>query len=198
MRDPHPLSSLPYTLCTNGTTGQPRASCNNWIGVRCRSFFHYHPHHTFYTQAVLLVNLKLVKVSCNDWIGAGCRAFITPYILNTYYTPTPATQGVVHTFHSLDRQIAAQTSGWKWRRTDCSLHCLPLHHFHGLVNALLTPLSIGARCHMMSGFNADHVSWNVLFLHSDVRYFFTFTSGLRLALNVYFTYIYIFDYKYIS
>ena len=40
---------------------------------------------------------------------------------------------------------------------DCLLHTLPLHHTHGLVNCLLTPLSLGASVRMLSSFNAERV-----------------------------------------
>ena len=38
---------------------------------------------------------------------------------------------------------------------------LPLHHTHGIVNALLCPLSVGAEVTMMPEFNADTV-WKLL------------------------------------
>jgi acyl-CoA synthetase (AMP-forming)/AMP-acid ligase II len=33
---------------------------------------------------------------------------------------------------------------WEWTSDDAILHTLPLHHVHGLVNALLCPLFSGA------------------------------------------------------
>ena len=52
------------------------------------------------------------------------------------------------------------------RAQDNILHVLPLHHTHGIVNALLCPLSVGAEVTMMQEFSADLV-WDTL-LSRDV------------------------------
>ena len=44
---------------------------------------------------------------------------------------------------------------------DNILHVLPLHHTHGIVNALLCPLSAGAQVTMLPDFSADLV-WKLL------------------------------------
>ena len=44
---------------------------------------------------------------------------------------------------------------------DNILHVLPLHHTHGIVNALLCPLSVGAQVTMLPDFSADLV-WKLL------------------------------------
>jgi len=36
-------------------------------------------------------------------------------------------------------------TAWGWSNKDVILHTLPLNHIHGIVNALLCPLYIGAR-----------------------------------------------------
>ncbi|KAK6334025.1 hypothetical protein TWF696_002533 [Orbilia brochopaga] len=47
---------------------------------------------------------------------------------------------------------------WKYTHTDHILHALPLHHIHGLSNALLTPLSAGSTIEFVSGqFNAAEI-----------------------------------------
>jgi malonyl-CoA/methylmalonyl-CoA synthetase len=48
-------------------------------------------------------------------------------------------------------------NSWKWSSSDRILHVLPLHHVHGVVNALLTPLWAGATCQMLSKFDAKTV-----------------------------------------
>ena len=48
-------------------------------------------------------------------------------------------------------------SAWKWTSNDVGLHVLPLHHVHGIVNALMTPLYCGAACVMMPKFEAPKV-----------------------------------------
>ena len=42
-------------------------------------------------------------------------------------------------------QVRDMVSAWEWRSSDVVLHTLPLHHTHGLVNALACPLYVGAR-----------------------------------------------------
>ena len=44
---------------------------------------------------------------------------------------------------------------------DCILHVLPLHHTHGLLNCLLTPLSVGATVVMRDAFSPEEV-WSML------------------------------------
>lgn len=34
---------------------------------------------------------------------------------------------------------------WNWTKNDAILHTLPLHHVHGVINALITPMSVGAK-----------------------------------------------------
>lgn len=34
---------------------------------------------------------------------------------------------------------------WKWTKDDAILHTLPLHHVHGIINAMMTPISVGAK-----------------------------------------------------
>jgi malonyl-CoA/methylmalonyl-CoA synthetase len=53
-------------------------------------------------------------------------------------------KGVVHTHGSLGAQVESLRVAWKFSPTDRVLHCLPLHHIHGIVNALLLPLYAGA------------------------------------------------------
>lgn len=57
---------------------------------------------------------------------------------------TSLPKGVVHTHRSLSAQISALLTSWKISDSDRILHVLPLHHIHGIVVALLTPLSAGA------------------------------------------------------
>lgn len=50
---------------------------------------------------------------------------------------------------------------WDYSPSDRLLHVLPLHHIHGTVNALLTPLFAGATIEFMFPFNAQNV-WDRL------------------------------------
>ena len=44
----------------------------------------------------------------------------------------------------LESQILSLVEAWKLNEQDKSLHLLPLHHVHGLVNVLLCSLYTGA------------------------------------------------------
>ncbi len=55
-------------------------------------------------------------------------------------------KGVLTTHRNLVAQIAALVTAWEWRESDRILHTLPLHHIHGVVNALACALWSGARC----------------------------------------------------
>ena len=46
---------------------------------------------------------------------------------------------------------------WAWSSDDVILHALPLHHLHGVVNALLCPLTVGATVVMATRFDAKQV-----------------------------------------
>ena len=61
-------------------------------------------------------------------------------------------KGALHTHSSVFSAVNQLNQAWKWSEKDSILHCLPLHHVHGFVNALLCPLSSGADIHMLNGF----------------------------------------------
>lgn len=56
---------------------------------------------------------------------------------------------------------------WRWTRLDVILHALPLHHTHGVVNALLCPLQVGACVVLMQQFDAKEI-WKRL-LTTDIK-----------------------------
>lgn len=74
---------------------------------------------------------------------------------------TGAPKGVVISHKNLQSQITTLVDAWKWSPNDVLLHTLPLHHVHGIVNALLCPLYIGAKTIMLKKFNANTV-WSFL------------------------------------
>ena len=57
---------------------------------------------------------------------------------------TGSPKGVLHTHASLYAQCASLCEAWAWRPDDRMYHCLPLHHIHGIVNALLCAHFAGA------------------------------------------------------
>ena len=62
-------------------------------------------------------------------------------------------KGVVSTHGSLTAQIETLVEAWGWTAEDRILHVLPLHHTHGIVNALLCALWSGATCEMLPRFD---------------------------------------------
>ncbi|MHB1330298.1 MAG: AMP-binding protein, partial [Gemmatimonadales bacterium] len=63
-------------------------------------------------------------------------------------------KGVVSTHANLRAQITTLVTAWEWRETDRSLHVLPLHHIHGLINALGSALWCGATVEFLAPFDA--------------------------------------------
>ena len=55
-------------------------------------------------------------------------------------------KGVLSTRASLDAQVQSLVDAWAWTDRDRILHILPLHHVHGIVNALCCALWSGAAC----------------------------------------------------
>ncbi|KAK6618703.1 hypothetical protein RUM43_013094 [Polyplax serrata] len=72
-------------------------------------------------------------------------------------------KGVVLTHKNIHYQIQSMVTAWGWTSKDVVLHTLPLHHVHGIINALVTPLSIGAKILMLPEFNCNEV-WTHLLL----------------------------------
>ena len=70
---------------------------------------------------------------------------------------TGAPKGVLLTHANLEAQIRMLCSAWGWARSDRILHTLPLHHTHGLVNALLCSLWTGAVCEFLPSFETAAV-----------------------------------------
>lgn len=62
-------------------------------------------------------------------------------------------KGVVHTHSSILAQVKTLTTAWEYTSSDCFLHCLPLHHVHGLFNALFAPLYAGSMVEFMPKFS---------------------------------------------
>lgn len=85
-------------------------------------------------------------------LDMGRRAMIL-YTSGTTSKP----KGVVLTHSNIQSQITTLTGAWGWTATDHILHTLPLHHTHGIVNALLCALWSGATCEMLPKFDAEVV-----------------------------------------
>lgn len=66
-------------------------------------------------------------------------------------------KGVVLNHMNLQAQIETLVTAWAWQTDDHILHVLPLHHTHGIVNALLCAMWAGARCEMLPKFDVERV-----------------------------------------
>jgi malonyl-CoA/methylmalonyl-CoA synthetase len=78
-------------------------------------------------------------------------------------------KGVVTTHANIEAQVRSLVEAWEWTEGDRILHVLPLHHVHGIVNALSCALWSGASCHIPSGFDARDV-WE-RFANDDLTMF---------------------------
>lgn len=58
---------------------------------------------------------------------------------------------------ALTAQAHSLIQAWEYAPADHLLHVLPLHHIHGTVNAVITPLFAGSSIEFMFPFNADAV-----------------------------------------
>ena len=66
-------------------------------------------------------------------------------------------KGVVTTHANTRYQVASIGGAWEIGERDTVLNALPLHHVHGIVNALLCPLWYGATVDILPRFDADEV-----------------------------------------
>jgi malonyl-CoA/methylmalonyl-CoA synthetase len=78
------------------------------------------------------------------------RAALMLYTSGTTSTP----KGVVLTHANIQAQVECLVRAWEWEEGDRILHVLPLHHTHGVINALACALWSGAVCEMLPGFDA--------------------------------------------
>lgn len=70
---------------------------------------------------------------------------------------TAKPKGVLLPQRVLTAQAKSLIEAWDYTPNDRLLHVLPLHHIHGTVNALLTPILAGSSIEFMYPFNVDNV-----------------------------------------
>ncbi|EME87219.1 uncharacterized protein MYCFIDRAFT_60682 [Pseudocercospora fijiensis CIRAD86] len=70
---------------------------------------------------------------------------------------TAKPKGVLLPQRVLTAQAKSLIEAWEYTPDDRLLHVLPLHHIHGTVNALLTPILAGSSIEFMYPFNVDNV-----------------------------------------
>lgn len=74
---------------------------------------------------------------------------------------TSRPKGVVLPAATITAQAESLIEAWHYTQEDRLLHVLPLHHIHGTVNALFTPLIAGATIEFAFPFNAE-ATWKRL------------------------------------
>jgi len=87
--------------------------------------------------------------------SAECRAPSAERRATMIYTSgtTGRPKGVITTHGALEAQIETLATAWEWTAGDRSLHVLPLHHIHGIVNALSCALWVGAAVEFLDPFD---------------------------------------------
>ena len=63
----------------------------------------------------------------------------------------------MHSVATLRAQMNAMVSAWSLTKSDTVLNVLPLHHVHGMINCVMSPLYAGGTVVMMNKFNAEEV-----------------------------------------
>ena len=66
-------------------------------------------------------------------------------------------KGVVTTHSNIESQITTLVQAWEWTSDDHILDHLPLHHVHGIINAMACALWVGATCELIPRFDAQKV-----------------------------------------
>ena len=66
-------------------------------------------------------------------------------------------KGVVITHRNIEAQVISLVEAWGWSSDDYILNHLPLHHVHGIVNAMSCALWVGGVCELVPRFDADRV-----------------------------------------
>ena len=70
---------------------------------------------------------------------------------------TSKPKGVVSTHSNIEAQISSLVVAWEWHKDDFIPLILPLHHIHGIINALSCPLWIGASVDILGAFEVETV-----------------------------------------
>jgi len=70
---------------------------------------------------------------------------------------------------------------WQWSPSDTILHSLPLHHIHGIVNALYCPAYVGAAVSFLPKFSTSQVWKEIMVRKLGHKSALTSSSSNRLA-----------------
>ncbi|KAI7868920.1 hypothetical protein BDF14DRAFT_1789352 [Spinellus fusiger] len=93
-------------------------------------------------------------------------------------------KGVVSTHGALEAQTSTLVKAWQWTHLDRIHHTLPLHHIHGIINALACALYSGATVEMYEKFDSQQVWWRWLATLQPTSSFAEQESPLTLFMSV--------------
>ncbi|KAJ1661110.1 hypothetical protein IWQ61_000046 [Dispira simplex] len=99
---------------------------------------------------------KRVKATTDTSLGFHLSPERRAMIVYTSGT-TGRPKGVVSTHSMIQHQVDCLISAWGWSAQDRIHHVLPLHHVHGVINALNCGLASGATVEMAPRFDANQV-----------------------------------------
>ncbi|KAK9480779.1 hypothetical protein V1514DRAFT_345883 [Lipomyces japonicus] len=96
-------------------------------------------------EFVIYEDVVLPEIDTDVSIESGTMAIEASGGIILYTSGTSGNpKGVVIPNATLNAQASSLVKAWQVASTDTLLHTLPLHHIHGILNALLVPLSVGA------------------------------------------------------
>ncbi len=139
----HPYPSLQYVL--EDSSAEALLYSKNYSELIQQAFIDFSIRN-IPIDSILEINGELPKIEENR------RAMIL-YTSGTTGKP----KGVVSTHKNIQAQVNSLVEAWEWNSSDHILNVLPLHHIHGIVNALCCPLSLGATVEFLSRFKESLV-----------------------------------------
>ncbi len=104
-----------------------------------------------YSGALPVLRLEELRESRVEATAADTRPGDVAVILYTSGT-TGKPKGALISQGNLEATARLLGNAWEWSADDVLLHCLPLHHLHGLGIALLTALLAGSTTRMLEKF----------------------------------------------
>jgi malonyl-CoA/methylmalonyl-CoA synthetase len=107
-------------------------------------------------DAAFLQTVKPTSPQCTFVLDNSVDFHAGALIIYTSGT-TGKPKGAVSTHFTINAQTSVLVKAWYWTHEDRIHHILPLHHIHGVVNALLCPLYCGATVEMHAKFDAAQV-----------------------------------------
>lgn len=149
-------------IYTSGTTGNPKGKLvglqSVWVNcLLCWSWSNV----TGLKPTTGAANaMPLCAITCNKAPVSAVQPDM-PGSKTTCPVCPPRSAGALHTHCSVMAQVHALCEAWHWAPTDRILHSLPLHHVHGVVNALYCALHAGAAVEFMPRFSPSE-AWQRL------------------------------------